>query len=131
VVEDDRRVSIAQRAKNSPIMVSLTLMTVVIGSFTAIGNFTGTWDRGHTTEVELTQALSTFDQEHPHPVNQQQLAEIRTESQCQAIDIRISLAEQAIWQMEQAGQNSQRLVEKRRELAQLEAKRMALRCGAL
>lgn len=62
--------------------------------------------------------------------NKQQAVLDRRQSRCEYIDLQISIIDQQIWQMEQDGQASQRLVEKRRELQQLEEESRRLNCSA-
>jgi hypothetical protein len=102
--------------KDNHMFVSLAMITLVAGSITAIGTISGAYDAGHTSEAELK-------------VVQNAVEEYAVAANCNALSIQISLAEQAIWQMEQAGDNSQRLLEKRRELRDMLAKYRKLECA--
>ena len=89
------------------------------------------------SEPELIDALATHMAE-PHPQAQEQIdannERIRKNNilrECGNIDIQISIVDQQIWQMEQAGNSSQRLVEKRRQLKNLEDRRAELNCGSV
>lgn len=101
-----------------PVMASLTTFTVLGGALTMFMNVSGIYDAAHTSEAELALVKA-------------EVASLGTKSTCENLAIRISLVEQAIWQMEQANSQSQRLVEKRRELRDLEDKYRTLQCARL
>lgn len=109
---------IPDKLKGSPIMTSMGLVALVATALTGIGTITGVYDSAHTSQTELDVVIST-------------VAEYSVQSTCQSLRIQISLVEQAIWQMDQAGDNSQRLVDKRRELRDLLAQYNDLNCASV
>lgn len=101
-----------------PVAGTLTTIAVVAAALTGVGTITGWYDAGHTSEAELSVVVEkTLENEHL--------------AKCSRLDIRISLTEQAIWQMEQAGDNSQRLIEKRRELRRMLDQFRKLNCSSI
>lgn len=102
----------AKALTENPLMASLTTFTVLGGAIIMLMNVTGIYDAAHVSEAEL--------------------AIVTTKSTCENLAIRISLVEQAIWQMEQAGtEQSQRMLEKKRELRQLEQKFESINCASV
>jgi hypothetical protein len=102
-----------------PIMAAITTFTIMGGALTMFLNVSGIYDAAHTSEAELA-------------IVDQRVSELSVKSTCENLTIRITLVEQAIWQMhQQSGANSQRLVEKQRELKELEAKYRSLDCARI
>ena len=107
-----------QKIKESPVITSLTIVAIVAASLTGLGTITGWYDASHTTQVELTEVEEKVDS-------------YSVQSKCQALRIQVTLVEQAIWQMEQTTNNSQRLVDKKRELRDLLARYSKLNCATV
>ena len=120
---------IKEKLKENPIMVALSTVILAGGALSAGLSMTGTWDAWHTSTVELTTALQAHTTS-PHAVSEQQRLIDRKEAKCENLAIRISIVGQQIWSMENAGENSARLVEKRRELAKLLEKEKVLHCAS-
>lgn len=121
---------LTQRVKENPVIPILSTVALIAGAWAGIDRMSGDWDRSHTSYDEMIAAIESHSSQ-PHASAQQQLDKISRESRCSTIDLQISIIEQQIWQMEQAQQASQRLIEKRRELRRLEGRREQLRCAAL
>lgn len=102
-------------------MLTMSTMILTSGAVAAFASMSGFWDMAHTSEEELTAAIQ---EQTVAIVNKSQ-----TEARCETLDLQITIVEGHIWQMEQAGNSSQRLVEKRRELRKLEDKRRAMGCA--
>ena len=110
--------SFPDKLKGSPIMTSMALVAIIASALTGIGTITGVYDAAHTTQVELDVVNAT-------------VTEYSVQSTCQSLRIQISLVEQAIWQMEQAGDDSQRLVDKESELRDLLSRYRTLNCASV
>jgi len=118
-----------KQALEHPMIASFTMIAIIAGGLTGVGTITGWYGLAHTTQDEL-QAL---DMKHVTLINANRLALDQgiLQSRCQSLRIEISLAESTIWQMEQAGDDSQRLVERRRELRDLLSKYNSLSCATI
>lgn len=103
--------------RDNPMFVSLTMIAAVSVGLTAIGTITGAYDAGHTSQAELDVIVN-------------RVTNNSIESECRHLVIMISLAENAIWQMEQANDRSQRLVEKSRQLRNLRSRYDELHCAS-
>jgi len=104
--------------RNNPVFVSLTMITLVSVGITAIGTLTGAYDASHTSQVELD-------------VVDNRVTTNSVESECRHLLVMIDLVESAIWQMKQAGDESQRLNEKERQLTNLNARYNELHCASV
>jgi len=121
---------LAQKARDN---LALTLfMTVGAAASVVITllNVSGKLDSMVVSEAELA-AVMTKHSSEPHIGSQTQIDALKKATKCQSIDIQISIIEQQIWQMEQAEDDSLRLVEKKTDLENLKSARATLRCGAL
>ena len=87
----------------NPMTASLAMIVLVSGGLTAIGTITGVYDDSHTSAAELK-------------VVSDKMEETDLKATCSTLSIQISLAEQSIWQMNQAEDHSQRLIELQRAL---------------
>ena len=121
------------RVKERPVIWLVTAGSLA-GAVLAVVNFGDTADAWIASEAEVDHAIYIHAQT-PHAAALQMIAqaaserdEIRRESRCQTIELKITLIEQQIWEMEQDG-TSPRLVEKKRELRDLEDKQSALKCS--
>lgn len=101
-----------------PVIASLATIAVVASGLTGTAQITGWYDAQHTSQAELQVVDDKVDRN-------------TALAKCSRLDIKISLVENAIWQMEQSSQNSQRLVEKRRELKKLEEQYRELKCAII
>jgi hypothetical protein len=106
----------------NPIVAALTMIALVGTGLTAIGGISGAWDSSHTTEAELVAS---------HPVAMSELTEIADRSICATLDLKISIVEEQIFQMEHSNQSTSRLVEKKRLLIKLEKQFDNLKCASL
>lgn len=125
--------SLRDRVNNSPLVVTLLTIGIVSAGLTSVANITGYWQANHTTQLELEATklnLESSIQKVSASISEakSEREEIRNQSSCQNLDILISIVESQIWQMRSVGDNSQRLVEKERELKRLEEKRRSLSC---
>ena len=99
-------------------IASLSMIALVSAGLVGLGTITGAYDASHTSEAELS-------------VVQSQVYTIKVQSQCSTLEIKISIVENQIFQMEVSGQNTSRLVEKKRELQKMEQKYAKLECASL
>lgn len=104
--------------KDNHMFVSLSMIILVGGGLTAIGTMSGMYDAAHTSDAELRLVQNRVDA-------------TELSSKCRALNIQISLADNAIWQMEQAENQGQRLVEKRRELRRLQSQFDDAHCASV
>lgn len=120
--------TLAQRIKGNPVVLMMTILALVGSALTAVINVSGYWDANHTTDAEMMRMI-TKHADGAHVTTEKQLDRSRRENLCATIDLKISIVEGQIWQMEQVGNNTQRLVEKKRELHKLETKHNTLHCS--
>jgi len=116
------------KIKENPLASTLIGLGALAAAALAIMSFTDEIDGLVVTEAELTVILGEHTSK-PHPGVPQQINEAREQSTCESLGIRIAIIEDQIWQMEQTAPDSQRLVDKRRELRNLENKSRALNCA--
>lgn len=121
--------------KENPLASTVIGLGALAAAALAIMSFSDEIDGLVVTEAELTVILGQHaNQPHPSALAQinAALAEVedaRQQSTCESIGIRIAIIEDQIWQMEQSGRETQRLVDKRRELRNLQNKATALNCA--
>ena len=104
--------------RNNHVFISLSLVGVLSAGVAAIGSLSGAYDSGHTSQEELEVVIA-------------QVTQYSLQSKCRSLDIQISLAENAIWQMVQASDSSRRLVEKKRDLKNLQDQYEVARCSTV
>jgi len=120
--------SLGENLKNHPVASLVVAVGAIAGALLAILTFTGELDAMVVSEPEL-QIFFDEHEQHPHAAAQQQIDAWKDQSSCESIDIRIAILEDQIYRMEQDNPDSQRLVDKRRELRNLESKRRNLNCA--
>lgn len=110
--------TLKQKVEANPVISSIAAIGLIAASLTGLGTITGAYDASHTSEAELQ-------------VVQLQVDAIKVQSVCSTLDIRIALVEEQIYQMEISGQNSPRLVEKKRELSKMDQQYRRFNCASL
>lgn len=122
--------NLTERIKDNPVMATVSAGIVLATGLTAIVNVGGYWDSRHTTEAELVAMIEKHTAD-PHPSAQAQIDSNKRLSICSTVSIQITIVEQQIWEMKQHGVSSERLVEKERELSQLEDKYKLYKCAEM
>lgn len=110
--------------REHPAMITLSTIVLFGSALTGYGIISGAYNAAHTSEEELAVYIGQVEE------LQSSVEEYSDVSKCQYLSLRINAVEDQIYQMEQSGQNSQRLVEKRRELRDLIAQYQSLRCAS-
>lgn len=132
---DSDKIKLSERLRERPLVAVMLFAGSIAAAGLSVLAFGAKIDALNVTEFELKERFYVHEQRaHDASVQADKTAadereEIRRESRCQTLEIQISIIEQQIWSMETTNDNSQRLVEKRRELKRKEDKREALRCG--
>jgi hypothetical protein len=104
--------------KDNHMFVSLSMMILVGAGLTTIGTVSGMYDAAHTSAAELK-------------IVQNKVDATELSSKCRALSIQISLADSAIWQMEQSANPGRRLTEKKRELRKLQSQYDDAHCASV
>ena len=116
-----------EKAQKHWVVTMASTFVVFVAALSGVGSVTGWYDAGHTSQEELNAAKTELIE----LINDNALSIQNNDDRafCANLALRISILEQQIWQLNQTEPNGARIVEKKRDLDNLEQQFRTKNCA--